>query len=112
MKIEFATDKLEEIANEYAKLSKLCKKQNAHCTADDILEVLNILASADTMGDIPPSIRPHPLKGRLKGKFAVDVSKTHRIIFRPDHADDESFRIDNRNTIKRIVVEDLCKDYH
>lgn len=112
MKIDFATAKLEAIANDYAKLSKLCKKQRAHCTADDILDVLNDLQAADSMADIPPALRPHPLQGSLKGKFAVDVSKTHRIIFRPNHDDDPSFRIDNRNTIKRIVIEELCKDYH
>mgnify|MGYP001495091158 CR=1 FL=1 len=112
MNIEFATAKLESTANDFAKLEKLCRKQKAHCTADDILERLNVLASADSMADVPPSIRPHPLHGNLKGKFAVDVSKTHRIIFRPDHEEDPDFRIDNRNTIKRIVVEELCADYH
>lgn len=112
MKIDFATAKLESIANDDAKLSKLCKKQKAHCTADDILNVLNDLHAADNMTDIPSALRPHPLFGNLKGKFAVDVSKTHRIIFRPNHDDDPSFRIDNRNTIKCIVIDELCKDYH
>lgn len=112
MNIRFATDKLEQIANDSAKLDKLCRKQNAHCTADDILEQLNILYAAESMADIPPTLRPHPLKGNLKDRFAINVSKTHRIIFRPDHDDDPEFRIDNRNTIKRIVVEELCIDYH
>lgn len=112
MNIEFATLKLEGMANDVAKLEKLIRKQKAHCTADDILERLNVLASADSMADIPPSLRPHPLKGGLKGRFAVNVSETHRIIFRPDHEGDPEFRIDNRNTIKRIIVEELCKDYH
>lgn len=112
MNIRFATNKLEEIANSYAKLDKLCYKQKAHCTADDVLEQLDILYAAESMADIPPTLRPHPLQGSLKGKFAVNVSKTHRIIFRPDHEEDLGFRIDNRNTIKRIVVEELCIDYH
>ncbi len=112
MNIRFATNKLEQIANDSAKLDKLCRKQNAHCTADDILEQLNILDAALSMGDIPSTLRPHPLKGSLKGSFAINVSNTHRIIFRPDHEDDSDFRIDNRNTIKRIVVEELCVDYH
>lgn len=112
MKIDFDTAKLESIANDSVKLSKLCKKQKSNCDADDILNVLNYLLAADSMAEIPHSLRPHPLQGNLKGRFAVRVSKTHRIIFRPNHDDDPSFRIDNRNTIKRIVIEELCKDYH
>jgi proteic killer suppression protein len=112
MNIRFATDKLEKTANDFAMLDKLCCKQKAHCTADDILERLNVLDAALSMADIPSTLRPHPLQGSLKGSFAVNVSNTHRIIFRPDHEDDPDFRIDNRNTIKRIVVEELCIDYH
>ena len=112
MLIGFTTQKLENVANDDVKLTKLCKRKRAHCTADDIIEVLNILSSADCLVDIPSSLRPHPLQGNLKGRFAVKVSKTHRIIFRPDHEGDPEFRIDNPKTIKRIVVEELCKDYH
>lgn len=112
MKISFATPKLEQTANNYDKLAKLVSKQKAHCTADDVLEQLNVLAAADSMAEIPPTLHPHPLKGKLKGRFAVDVSKTHRIIFRSDHEGDPEFRIDNRNTIKRIVIEQLCFNYH
>jgi mRNA-degrading endonuclease YafQ of YafQ-DinJ toxin-antitoxin module len=112
MNIRFATDKLEQIANDSVKLDKLCRKQKAHCTADDILEQLNILDVALSIADIPATLRPHPLQGSLKGSFAINVSPAHRIIFRPDHEDDPDFRIDNRNTIKRIVVEELCIDYH
>jgi len=112
MKISFATDKIEKTVNDIAKLEKLCRKQKAHCTADAIVQTLDILEAADCCADIPPVLRPHPLTGVWKGHFAVDVSKTHRIIFRPDHNGDPEFRIDNHKTIKRIVIIELCKDYH
>ncbi len=112
MKVSFATDKLERTANDVALLEKLIRKQNAHCNADDIIQVLNILEAADSGADIPPTLRPHPLQAEWKDHFAVDISKTHRLIFRPDHDDDPDFRIDNHKTIKRIVIVKLCIDYH
>lgn len=112
MVISFVDDKTKGVANDTAKLDKLCFKQNAHCTADNIVQVINELYAADSCNDIPQSLRPHPLQAEWKGYFAVDVSKTHRIIFRPDHDDDPDFRIDNYKTIKRIVIVKLCIDYH
>lgn len=112
MTISFATPKLEKLANDNVTLSKHVAKQKAHCTADDIMSVLDSLAAAESSADLPASLRPHPLKGNLKGHFAVNVSKTHRIIFRPDHDGDTEFRIDNHKTIKRIEVTAICVDYH
>ena len=112
MVISFVDDRTERIANDIAELDKLCRKQNAHCTADDIVQTVNELEAAESCADIPQPLRPHPLKAEWKGFFAVDVSKTHRLIFRPDHDDDPDFRIDNHRTIKRIVIVKLCIDYH
>ncbi len=112
MIISFVDDKTEKVANDIAKLDKLCRKQKAHCNADDIIQVINELFAADSCYDIPQSLRPHPLKAEWKGYFAVDVSKTHRLIFRPDHDGDPDFRIDNHKTTKRIVIVELCIDYH
>lgn len=112
MILSFATPKLQKLANNSASLTKHVAKQKAHCTADDVLSVLDELVAADSSYDLPPSLRPHPLKGNLKGHFAVNVSNTHRIIFRPDHDGDTEFRIDNHKTIKRIVVTAICVDYH
>lgn len=112
MILSFATTKLEKLANDHSALSKQARKQKAHCTADDILSVLDALSAADSSYDLPPSLRPHPLKGDLKGHFAVNVSKTHRIIFRPDHDGDTEFSIDNHKTIKRVEITAICVDYH
>jgi mRNA-degrading endonuclease YafQ of YafQ-DinJ toxin-antitoxin module len=112
MKISFSTPKLEKLANDSVALSKHIAKQKARCTANDVTSVLDSLAAADSSFDLPASLRPHPLKGKLKGHFAVDVSKTHRIIFRPDHDGNTEFRIDNHKTIKRIEVTAICVDYH
>jgi len=112
MLVRFATSKLQKLANDSGALAKHVAKQNAHCTADDVLAVLDALRAADSSLDLPPSLRPHPLKGNLKGHFAVNVSKTHRIIFRPDHDGDTAFRIDNHKTIKRIEITAIGIDYH
>jgi mRNA-degrading endonuclease YafQ of YafQ-DinJ toxin-antitoxin module len=112
MKVSFATSKLEKLANDSVAMAKLVAKQKAHCTADDVQGVFDALAAADSSFDLPNSLRTHPLQGNLKGHFGVDVSKTHRIIFRPDHDGDTEFRIDNHKTIKRIVVTAICVNYH
>lgn len=90
------------------------------CKYTDIVATLDALAAADTCGDLPPSLHPHPLKGDKKGSFAVDIRivgqggrGVARLVFRPNHdASDTEFRIDNYKSIKRIIIEDLCADYH
>ena len=94
-------------------LERIIRRKKAPCTADEVLETLDGLAAADTLFDLPDvPFHPHPLSGKLKGSFSVWINKKARIIFRPDHADDPAFRIDNPKTIKRIVVDELCIDYH
>lgn len=112
MIISFATPKHEKLANDYLALEKYVTKQKAHCTADDVLETLNALWAADSSFDLPHHLHPHTLFGNYKGHFAVWISKQDRIIFRPDHEGDPEFRIDNHKTIKRIIIVEICKDYH
>lgn len=118
MKISFATPKTEVAVNsasddDVASLERIIRRKKVPCTPDEILETLNALESADTLFDLPTiPYHPHPLTGKLKGSFSVWINKKARIIFRPDYADDPVFRIDNFKTIKRIVVDELCTDYH
>lgn len=112
MIISFATLKQEQLANDYDKLVKFVTKRKAHCTADDVLATLDSLVAADSSFDLPHNLHPHSLKGNYKGCFGVWVSKQDRIIFRPDHKDDSEFRIDNPKAIKRIIIVELCIDYH
>lgn len=118
MIVDFATRKIENAVNnanadDVSELERIIRRKKAPCTADEILETLDALTAADTLYDLPKiPFHPHPLTGRQKGSFSVWINKKTRIIFRPDHADDPAFRIDNPKTIKRIVVDELCIDYH
>lgn len=118
MIIDFATKKIEDAVNsasddDMSGLERIIRRKKAPCTPDEIIETLNALDAADTLFDLPKiPFHPEPLKGSLKGSFSAWINKKARIIFRPDHADDPAFRIDNPKTIKRIVVDELCIDYH
>jgi len=112
MEIEFESEKHEKLVNDHEALSKRYNKKKGVDSASDILATLNVLKAANTLADVPPSYRPHPLKGEYKGAFAVDVDKVNRVIFKPNHAGDPDFRIDNPKSIKKITVIEIFKDYH
>ncbi len=111
MKIDFDNPKHESLANDYKALVKKYNKKGLS-NADDILAAIEVLRSANSMFDIPRSYRPHPLKGEYKGCFAIDVTKTYRLICKPNHDGDPNFRIDNYKTITTIVIIEIFKDYH
>lgn len=111
MKIDFDNPGHENLANNYDALCRKYNKKGIDC-ALDILDTLNVLDAADTLFDVPRSYRPHPLKGKYKGYFAVDVTKTHRVIFKPNHDDDPNYSIDNLKSIKAIIIIEIFKDYH
>lgn len=61
--------------------------------ADKIALVLTVLEEAQVIDDINrPSFKLHPLKGDLKGFFAVTVRANWRIIFRFE--DGKAFDVD------------------
>ena len=111
MVIGFINNKHEKLVNNFDLLVKKYNKRNENI-AEEILISLNILKAAPTLVEIPPYVRPHPLKGEYKGCFAIDVTKKYRIIFKPDHKNDPNFRIDNYKTISKILIIELYKDYH
>lgn len=111
MDISFDNQSHERLANDPEALAKKFDRKGDSASLD-ILAALSVLYSAPSLADVPRSYRPHPLKGGLKGSFAVDVNKTHRVIFKPDHHGDEHFRIDNFKTITSIIVVEIFKDYH
>ncbi|MEQ1935002.1 MAG: hypothetical protein ABL962_14175 [Fimbriimonadaceae bacterium] len=111
MQIEFDNPKHEDLVNDFGALSKKFDR-GGEKNADDILAALEVLRSAETLADVPRSYRPHPLKAGYKGFFAIEVTKTHRNIFKPNHDGDPNFRIDNYKTIHSITVVEIFKDYH
>lgn len=111
MTLEFDNPKHELLVNNYDALSRKYDKKGQGI-ADAILAAIEVLRAADRLSDVPRAYRPHPLKAEYKGCFAIDVTDSHRIIFRPNHNGDSNYRIDNFKTITRIVVLEIYKDYH
>jgi mRNA-degrading endonuclease YafQ of YafQ-DinJ toxin-antitoxin module len=111
MNIDFDNPKHEALANNYDALRKKYDKKG-QAVAAEIIGVIDVLLAADTLFDVPRGYRPHPLKAEYKGCFAVDVTNTHRVIFRPDHDGDQNFRIDNPKSIKNISIVEIYTNYH
>lgn len=111
MIIEFDNPKHEYLANNFTELQNKYNKKGLK-NADEIAITLGVLLAADSLFCVPRRYRPHPLQGNYKGCFAVDVTDTHRIIFRPNHKDDVNFRIDNYKTITRVLILEIYTDYH
>ena len=111
MEISFDDPKHEKLANDFRALSKKYDKKGRK-VAEEIIATLDVLRAANSLFDVPRAYRPHPLKGNYKGYFAVDVTKTHRVIFRPNHKDDPNFRIDNYKSIVSIDIVEIYTDYH
>lgn len=68
-------------------LKRLFDHDDGRLLPPDMLErirdILTLLDAADTIKDMSrPSLRLHPLKGRLKGYWAVTVRANWRIVFK------------------------------
>ena len=111
MKIRFDDPKHEALANDFQALSKRYDKKGQK-NAEEIIATIDVLRAANSLYEVPPSYRPHPLKAGYKGCFAVDVTNTHRVIFKPDHNNEPDFRIDKHKSITAIVILEIFEDYH
>lgn len=111
MQLDFDKSRHERLVNNYDLLSKKYDKKGLF-VAKDILATINVLQAANSLSDIPHSYRPHPLKGKYKGCFGVDVTRTHRNIFKPNHDGEPNFRIDNYKTITKITIIEIYHNYH
>jgi mRNA-degrading endonuclease YafQ of YafQ-DinJ toxin-antitoxin module len=111
MNISFDDPKHEKLVNDFDELARKFDKKGRKI-AQEIIATIDVLRAAITLFDVPPSFRPHPLKGDYKGHFAVDVTRTHRAIFKPNHKEDPNFRIDNYKSIKSIIIVEIFTDYH
>ena len=111
MRIEFDNPNHEGLVNDHDALSKKFDRRGQKVSID-ILATLNVLRDAPALSDVPRAYRPHPLKAEYKGFFSVDVDAKGRVIFKPNHAGDPNYRIDNFKTINSITVYEIYKDYH
>lgn len=82
MTIKYKTKKLEkqltdlkELKKKYGTLALTVNLRIKQLTNSDTLKVLGTIQAANC----------HELSGNLKGSLAVDVSKSYRIIFEPNH---------------------------
>ena len=110
MDIVFGNNKLRKsfgsdaaIQKEYGRQAKVIKVRMA------------ILRNAKNLADVPTSNpeRCHQLKADRKGQFAVNLKKSYRLIFEPDHEpiprkDDGGIDLEKVTKIKIIEVV----DYH
>jgi proteic killer suppression protein len=81
VEIVFVNKKLERIFNSNA----LLKKEYGVKQAEAIKRRMAVLKDAPTLQHVPVQKpdRRHELKGRLKGKFAVDLKHPYRLVFEP-----------------------------
>jgi len=115
MEIRFTNKKLKEISLDEELLLVHARTngiENPVSVVPKIKLALWHLASADTMYDMPEYFRPHPLVTDLKGHYGMNVTRSHRLVVKPDHADEPEFNWENIKSIRRVVVTHLCNDYH
>lgn len=111
MDLEFENPKHEKLVNDFRALTKRYDRKG-QTNAEEIIGTIDVLRAAPTLFDVPRSFRPHPLDRNYKGYFAVDVTATHRVVFRPNENGNPNFRIDNYKTISRIAIAEIFTDYH
>lgn len=101
------TKKLTKILND----QRLLLKNFGKARTKKIQSRLDEFDAAENLSQIPsdPPPRCHPLKGKLEGKFAVDISGNYRMIF-------EGYdKNDNLSTDKSEIVTiqiTSIEDYH
>lgn len=103
-KLQKATADLKSISKNYGVMAKKVIQRLKEIEASSTLEVLGKI----------PAARCHQLVGNFAGHLAVDVSKNHRIIFRPDHdppPEKEDGGLD-WSQVTDIIIVAIGEDYH
>jgi proteic killer suppression protein len=112
MEVFFRSKSLAETCKKFKKLARKCGEGDAHL----ILQRLSEILAAETLADLKklPGARCHPLKGDLKGKFAVNLNNPYRLIFEP--ANDPIPKLDDgaidMANVTEVVIVKLKVDYH
>ncbi|MCY3837526.1 MAG: system killer suppression protein [Gammaproteobacteria bacterium] len=111
MEIAFRTKKLRKILNSQAAL----RKSYGDKLARSLMIRLAVLRNAETLSLVPASRpeRRHLLKGKRRGQFAVDLDRSFRLIFEPNHdpvPQSEDGGIDLERVTAITVIE--VADYH
>ena len=98
----------------YSRLKKMLRKQKVTFSYEEVVMALDELKAAPSLKDMSPLRHPHPLRGKLKGLFAIDISSKNRgrprIVFKPTK--DCDYVNGDFSTIREIAIEKLVTDYH
>lgn len=106
MKISYQNTKLKKLLCDAAALNKKFGNQ----IADKTIQCLQELDAADTLTDIPPRLRPHPIEPKHEEIFQIDILKhkhSTRLYFRPIG----EYDIKNYTTITSIEVTRVLKTH-
>ena len=119
MILSFASIDDEEAANgaddgTYSRLKRMLRKQKATFGYEEVIMALNELVAAPTLKDVSKLRHPHPLKGDMKGCFAIDINSKSRgalrIVFMPTN--NENYKNGDFSTVREITIKKLVIDYH
>lgn len=83
MDIRFRTKKLQRLCNDRKAATRELGDQAAQRLHRRLADI--VAAQSLTALSLIPGARPHMLKGDRAGQIAVDVTKSVRIVFEPDH---------------------------
>ena len=116
MEIIFSKNKLEINCTNIAK----AKKEYGEVIGKSLLARIQLLKAAKTIKDIVamPTLNFHGLKGKDKGKFAIDVKTRRepwRLILEPLDANNERFNPCNideiANKVEKVLIVEVSKHY-
>ena len=111
MEVVFRTRKLQKASNSEELLKREYGAENGRL----IMRRLLVLQNANSLGDVPRDrpVRCHPLEGKRRGQFAVDVKHPFRIVFEPAN---DPLPLRDNGELDLARVTSICilsiEDYH
>lgn len=111
MDVGFRSRKMEKIFNSDSKLVRSYGKQLAKAIRSRTYSLLKASSLADLQAD--PRYRMHPLVGKRKGQYAIDLSKNFRLVFEPNH-DPVPQKEDGGTDLTQVIAVTILEvvDYH
>ncbi|MYE38178.1 MAG: hypothetical protein F4X82_01500 [Candidatus Spechtbacteria bacterium SB0662_bin_43] len=110
MIVQFRNKKLK---SELQDLEHLSKRFDAK-EVESIIDILTRLEEVQFLSELPRNFRCHPLKGKMKGRFAIDVPATgkrrggNRLVLQPT---EESSNETDPRKVSHILILGIG-DYH
>lgn len=110
MEIQYKKKKLQKQLSEASAIKRFfgLNAKRVSARMDDIIASPNLLVLITI-----PAANCHPLSGRRKGQWALNISANHRLIFEPFNSPvplNEDGSIDTKSVTKICVLE--ITDYH